>query len=127
MEKHEERSAEISEDLLPDFGYTEEQISKVKKIVMATEMPQNPEEPYRHLKEILCDSDLSNFGKEIFLRRNELLYREKREDGVDKSKEDWYRDTLELMENHSYFTDSAKKLWEDKKEENMEKLKNKMK
>ena len=43
--------------------------------------------------------------------------------GIKKDDKAWYEGVLKLLENHSYHTSAAKELRDDKKKENIEKLK----
>src|SRR4051794_9294770 len=40
--QHENRSCEIAREVLPNYGYTTEDIGEICHIIMATQLPQNP-------------------------------------------------------------------------------------
>ena len=51
---HEKLSCDIVRETLPNFGFTLEQIKKICGMIMATQIPQNPQ---NHLEEIWCEAD----------------------------------------------------------------------
>lgn len=124
LERYEENEAigtRIAKETLPDFGYDEQQIQVISDIIMATKLPQKPK---NKLQEIICDADLGNLGSEEFFELNHKLRKEIIEyQSKELSLKDWYVTTLKFLEEHSYFTTSAIKLKQVKKEENIKKLK----
>lgn len=117
--KNEPISVQIASETLPSFGYNTEQIEIIGKIIMATTLPQSPQ---THLAELLCDADLFHFGHDSFLTLTVNLWHELLSHGFDISEQKWYEDTLVFLKTHKYFTESARKLYNKKKEENIEKV-----
>ena len=70
---HEAVGARIASEVLPGFGYSEEQIQTVKGIIMATVIPQSPK---NILEEIMADADLDVLGRDDIMYRNNSLRRE---------------------------------------------------
>jgi len=118
--ENEQAGAGIARGSLGIYGYAKKQIKKIARMIMPTKFPQNPK---TLLEKILCDADVDNFGREDFFEKGELMRRELEEQGIKMSDKEWYGNTLKLLEGHSYFTDSAKKLRQERKEENIRKLK----
>ncbi|EOR96486.1 Metal-dependent phosphohydrolase [Arcticibacter svalbardensis MN12-7] len=116
---HEERSAEMAETFLSDKGVDEETIRFVKQCILATRMPQNPT---NLLEKILCDADLFHLGTDDFSERNRLMRKEAELMGKGKTKGEWRRKTISLMEHHTYQTDYSRLLLNEKKQENLNKL-----
>ena len=58
---HEEVSMQIAGEVLPDFGYSQEDIEIIINLIRATKIPQKPQ---NHLEEILADSDLDYIGRD---------------------------------------------------------------
>ena len=110
---------QIASDTLPGFGYTAEQIDIINNIILATALPQSPES---HLAEILCDSDLFHLGQDTFWPLTMNLWNELLAYGYEISEQKWYEDTLVFLENHKYFTESAKRLNSKKKEDNIKRV-----
>jgi len=116
---HEKASAKCAKDFLPDYGYTTEDIKKIEGMILATEIPQKPK---NQLEEIIADADLDYIGRDdIFLIGQRLQYEWKLFGRISTLKE-WHEIQLNFLRNHSYFTKSAKKLREDKKQENIKEI-----
>ena len=123
-ERNEPIAARMAGRILKLIGYEPDQIEKVQKMILATD----PEvEPKTHAEEILCDADLDNLGREDFFKLDERLREGRRIRGVDVSDDaTWYRNTLEFMESHQYYTKSQKKRREKGKEKNKKGLLSKL-
>ncbi len=117
---HEQTGAGIARGSLKRYGYKKKQIESIASMILATQLPQNPN---TLLEEILCDADLDNFGREDFFDKGTLIRKELEGQGIKMSDKDWYEGTLKLLENHEYFTESAKELRQNKKADNLAELK----
>ena len=98
---------------LPNFGYDEKQIDHICEMIMATQLPQNPKDL---LGKIVCDSDLGHLGSiRCNLRaeglRLELSLIHNKEISLVK----WNEGNIKFYENHTYFTESAKRLFNEAK------------
>lgn len=111
--EHEEASATIARESLPRFGYTQEEINTVTNLIMATCLPQNA----NNLPEmILCDADLDALGRDDFFIQSFRLKNEWSHFGIaDYNLKEWLIFQVAFLENHIYFTNTAKKLRNDKK------------
>ncbi len=118
--KNEEAGVGIARGSLKKYGYGKRQIEEIAEMIMATEMPQNPE---TKLQKIICDADLDNLGREDFYIRGELLRLELEKQGVKKSPKEWYEFTIKFLEDHHYFTESAKALRQEGKEQHIKEVK----
>jgi len=116
---HEAASIRIAAETLPGFGFSSEHIEQVRRLILATEMPQNPDS---HLAMLLADADLDILGREDFLLRNKDLYNELTGMGFDVSPTDWYSSQIKLLRAHRYFTPTANALRQHGKERNLKKL-----
>jgi len=123
--KNEPIGAEMAGRILKLFGYKPNEIVKVQKMILSTDLER---EPKTHLEKILCDADLDHFGREDFFKLDGKLREELRAQGIDVSDEaKWYSDTLELITIHQYYTESQKKLREKRKQKNIRCLLRKLK
>ncbi len=121
--QHEIVSCDIVKKYLPDYGYSQEQISRICGMIMATQIPQSPQ---NLLEEIICDSDLDYLGRDDFFQIGEGLYQELRMFDVINNEHDWNRLQVRFLENHHYFTASAKQLRKAKKDEYIAMVKEKI-
>lgn len=101
-------------DTLPSFGYSGIQITNISKLILATSMPANPKNV---LEGILCDADLDYLGRDDFYSTSYSLRREWAEYGKAKTLLQWYEQQLVFMKKQMYYTETAKKLREHKKQQ----------
>ncbi len=121
---HERLSCEIAQEYLPQFDYTPGQIDCVCGMIMATQIPQSPK---NKLEEIICDADLDYLGRDDFFKIGDSLYSELRMYGILNNELEWNKLQVKFLENHHYFTPSAKKLRKEKKAANLLIVKSKIK
>ncbi|WP_431357146.1 Pycsar system effector family protein [Pedobacter lusitanus] len=123
-EKHEERGAGLVKEFLESKGADPELTSLVMNCILATRMPQRP---VGLLEEIVCDADLFHLGSEDFRERNKLIRKEASAfAGKDIDKHEWRLKTIMLFESHHYHTDYCRDLLNEKKEMNLNELKEKV-
>tara|TARA_B100001287_G_scaffold5367_1_gene4138 strand:- start:4743 stop:8606 length:3864 start_codon:yes stop_codon:yes gene_type:complete len=115
--------ARLAEEILPKYGYTDEQIEVVKKLIYATIIPHNPKSK---LEEIICDADLDYLGRDDFFEIADTLRRELRDHGKIKSDKLWDEIQVKFLTQHKYFTASAKKMRRAKKQKHLEIIKQKL-
>lgn len=113
---HEERGCQIVSEVLPGFGYTDEQITRICGMIRATRLPQTP---HNHLEEIICDCDLDYLGRTDFYHIGATLFEEFKAYGVVKTEEDWNRLQVSFLTGHHYFTATAKRLRQPMKERHL--------
>ena len=119
-ENHEVLSCEIAEMNLPLFGYDAVQIRRIKGLIMATKIPQDPQ---NLLEEVICDADLDYLGRSDFWKIGNKLLNELRNCGAALTEYEWNEKQLLFLEKHSYFTKSSKDLRNGSKETNLKELK----
>ncbi|MFA6104483.1 MAG: HD domain-containing protein [Victivallaceae bacterium] len=96
---------EIAREILPEYDYTPEQIEKICRLILATRMPQKPE----NLEEqIICDADLQYLGTEEYDERSKLLRKEMSLYNIVFTDHDWHNFQINFLKNHHYFTQSCR-------------------
>lgn len=118
-EDHESAGIRIIREVLPGFGYSSEQVETVCDLVATTRLPQTP---HNLVEQILADADLDMLGREDYWIRNEDLRREWRSFGLQLTDEEWYRNQLDFLSNHRYFTRAAHELRDATKQANIDRL-----
>jgi predicted metal-dependent HD superfamily phosphohydrolase len=119
-DKNEPIAARIAGRILKLLDYKPEEIEKVQKMILATDLAKKPK---THLEKILCDADLDNLGRKDFFKLDAKLREGRRARGLDVNDDiKWYIGTLEVMENHRYYTGSQIELREEEKQKNIRKL-----
>lgn len=104
---HEQRGADLAAEVLPGYGFSADQARRVSSMIMATRLPQNPQ---NLLEELLADADLDVLGREDFMARNDLLRQELGLMGTAFTDEKWYSSQLKFLETHTYFSEAARQV-----------------
>lgn len=104
---HEEMGVKLAYEILPEYGYTQEQIEVISTLIMSTKMPP---EPKNLLEQIMCDSDLDYLGRTDFIPVSNMLYKELHEHGKIATLHDWNLLQIKFIEKHQYFTNTARRL-----------------
>lgn len=116
---HEAIGAQIAAEVLPQLGFTPDQIRIIGDIIMVTRLPQTP---HNLLEEIMADADLDVLGRDDFFDINQKLRAELELAGWRLTDEEWYTEQLALMQTHRYFTASACALRDGRKQHNIQTL-----
>jgi hypothetical protein len=98
-------------------------VQQVKELIYATIIPHNPK---NKLEEIICDADLDYLGRDDFHDIADSLRRELRESGKINSDRLWDEIQVKFLTAHKYFTESAKRLREAKKQKHLEEIKQRL-
>lgn len=109
---HEEKSCEIAHNDLPKFGLTADQLKKIMGLIMATKVPQHPN---NHLEQILCDADLDYLGRDDFYPISQTLFQELLSCHAVKNENEWNQIQVKFLESHHYFTETSIRLRTEKK------------
>lgn len=117
---HEFLSIKMARDILPQYKYTSEQIEVVCELIFATKLPPAPK---NKMEMIMCDADLDYLGRNDFIPVSQNLFREMYERGKIRSIEEWNRQQYAFINQHNYFTETARKLREINKMEILKELK----
>lgn len=116
-EGHEVRGAEMAGEYLIQLGISKERVDRIKSLILATKIPQDPK---NLLEEIICDADLYHLSSEQFYEQTLLLKKEKENFGYGKVPlSDWLRGSQVFMLSHRYHTEYARKFLQPGKEKNL--------
>jgi predicted metal-dependent HD superfamily phosphohydrolase len=122
IDKHEDKSVEIMRIFMQQENANEEFTKSVEDCIMATRMPR---EPKNLLQEIICDADTYHFGTKDFKKTNKLVKKELNLRNYQTLTFDWEKNTLDLLENHQFFTSYCKMLLDEGKQDNVERARKK--
>ena len=124
LKNHEEKSVDVMRKFMADYASDAELISEIEACILSTKMPRNPASLIQH---ILCDADTYHFGTKEFKDTNKRMREEYqlREERVDKKV--WDENTLQMLNTHQFYTSYCKDLLDEKKKDNIRKLKKKTK
>jgi len=112
--------ARFARETLTNFGYTPAQIEAIVQMILATRMPQTPQ---NFLEALLCDADLDSLGREDYLETSHNLRAELSVYGTPIPLPAWYRRQLDFLSSHTYFTGVARALRDAGKQANIRRLK----
>lgn len=110
---HEYHGTLIAREMLPTYGYTQEQIETICSIIMSTKLPPKPR---NLLEEIICDSDLDYLGRSDFIPVSNTLFEELKAQNKMKSLNEWNKLQVKFISGHQYFTKTARRLREVNKQ-----------
>jgi uncharacterized protein len=116
---HEMLGCGIVREYLPQFGYTEEAIEQICGMIMATKIPQSPQ---NKLEEIICDADLDYLGRKDFYSIGNTLFEELKSFGILDTIENWNKLQVKFIGAHRYFTKTNQTTKEEKKQEYLKEL-----
>ena len=102
--EHEQEGIRLSKEILPEYGYSPEQIEKICGMIAATKVPQNPK---NHLEKIICDADLDYLGRSDFSPISDTLFEELKARGIVEEVDKWNQMQLKFLNSHTYFTSSS--------------------
>jgi uncharacterized protein len=113
---HEAVGVRIAAAILPQYGYTPNDVQIVSAAILATRLPQSPR---TLLEQLLADADLDVLGRDDFLQRNDALRTELAFYGADVSDAAWYRGQIQFLSQHHYWTTAAIELRNPGKQHNL--------
>lgn len=98
---HEEAGCELAHHYLSEFGCLAEDIQRVCGMIMATKIPQSPN---NKLEEIIADADLEYLGTETVAMKAYNLFRELQHLNPLLTEEEWNGVQISFLQKHHYFT-----------------------
>lgn len=106
-EDHETESQKMAREYLSSNAVPADVIDRVHQCIEATRMPQDP--GHDPIAAVVCDADMSYLSEDFYIKRTMLLRKEwntTREKKINKK--DYYIETIELFNNHTYHTEYAR-------------------
>ena len=105
-EDHETESQKMAREYLASNDVPEDFIQRVHGCIEATRMPQDPgDDP---VSAVVCDADMAYLSEDFYIERTMLLREEWNNTREKKlSKKDYYIETIELFNNHRFYTEYA--------------------
>jgi predicted metal-dependent HD superfamily phosphohydrolase len=118
---HEEVGAGMAEIIMKDLGVERKIIEQVKGLVMATKIPQNPQ---NHLQRIICDADLDYLGRQDYPEISQRLFEELKNMKLISTDQQWKDLQINFLKAHHFHTPFAIKNREPQKQIWLKKLLN---
>ncbi|WP_179352716.1 Pycsar system effector family protein [Winogradskyella vidalii] len=121
---HEEESVKIAKSYLKTQDVPEATQEQIEQLILAT---KKNFKPTNKLEAIAKDADCGHIASEDYLSTSENLLKEiNAKNEYQLSKIEWMRENLNFLKNHSFYSDSAKLLWQPKKERNQLEIQKKL-
>lgn len=117
---HEQKGTEIARDLMERYGYTDQDIDIVVRLILSTQVPQQPK---TLLEKVICDIDLDYLGRSDFYKISNDLYKELKITSDLKDKNEWNKIQVKFLEAHRFHTEFAIKNRQPEKEKRIEEIK----
>jgi len=117
---HEYQGTLLAREMLPAYGYSEDQLERICRIIMSTKLPPRPGDL---LEQIICDSDLDYLGRSDFIPVSNTLYEELKAQDKITNLNDWNKMQVKFISGHQYFTGTARRLREVNKKLQIERIK----
>ncbi|MEZ4984290.1 MAG: HD domain-containing protein [Saprospiraceae bacterium] len=99
--EHERIGCDIARGHLPSFGYTAVEIEAICGMIMATKIPQSPQ---NLLEQIICDADLDYLGRTDFYDIAHTLFEELKAQQIVGTEAEWDAIQIRFLQNHEYQT-----------------------
>ena len=120
IEGHEKQSEIIASEFLKSRKVSDEKISNISKIILATEMSY---EPKNTLESLIRDADCAHISSKNYEDYAALLRKEwELTKGKKVSKTEWLEENIEFLTNHSFHSDLANRKWQKRKGKNLANL-----
>lgn len=101
---HEQKSVAIAREMLPQFGYSPEDLDVIEGLIMSTEIPHKPS---NLAQMVICDADLDYLGRDDFRKRADQLFEELKFQGIVKTRRAWNEIQVRFLNQHRYFTQTS--------------------
>ena len=119
-EGHEEEGCNLVRKYFPDFGIPVEETEIVCSLIMATRIPQDPQ---NKLEQVIADADLEYLGTPNAAIMAEKLYNELKFRNPGLSHEEWNKTKIAFIGSHHFFTNYCLQNREPLKQEYLHQLK----
>lgn len=113
-------AADWARQVLPGFGYTNEQIGVVERLILVTALPQAPT---CMLEAIMCDADLDSLWRDDFIVISQALRTELENHGMQVPQQDWLNRQIDFLQQHHYFCEAESSRRQAGKQQNIRILK----
>ena len=120
---NEKIGVDYAREILPNYGFNLTQVIKVCDLIMATRVPQNPN---NYLERIICDADLDYLGREDFISISSDFYKELKEYRMVKNKKEWDKIQIKFLKSHHFFTECSINKRSFLKKKNLELIKDRV-
>ncbi|MEP6748611.1 MAG: phosphohydrolase [Bacteroidota bacterium] len=102
---HEKESCLLARQYLPGYAYSPADIDLICGMIMATKMPQSPQ---NKLETIIADADLEYLGTNLVEEKAGDLFKELQHRSPSLTEMQWHKTQISFLQAHHYFTQFCK-------------------
>ena len=125
VDEHEAKSVDLARNFLSNKGLAEKRIEQIAGCILATKMPQNPQ---NLLEEILCDADLFHLATDKYCETSCKLQKEMNfTKNMNLSDKKWLKMNKSFLGEQEFFTSYAKEHLNKGKQKNLKAIKKQLK
>ena len=114
-------SENIAREFLPSFQYKPHQIDRICDLMKKANYDSIP---HGIVEEVMHDANHMYFGRTDYIDLVKNLFRELEEHNIQINRAEWYKNQINRMANHKFYTQTAEKLVEVPAEQQISNLKN---
>lgn len=104
--QNEAEASKMAAELLPRFGFSDEQVRTIQRCIMVTVIDGVPADK---LERIIKDADFDYLGRDDYWDISLMLRKEWESIGITKTDEEWFASQIDFLTSHEYYTDTAKR------------------
>ena len=119
-DNYEKESVKFAQEILPKYKYTDDQIEIVCSLILAVRFPDIAK---NKCEAILMDACFNYLGRVDYLQYSLNHFKEVRERISSLTEKEWFYHDLRFVEQHHFYTNTAKTLREVSIEEQVQKIK----
>lgn len=112
-------SEDIAREFLPTFQYKPQQIDRICKLMKAANYETVPSDI---VEEIMHDANHIHLGQNDYIEHIMRLLRELEEHSITINKTEWFKKRIQMVQNHKFYTQTAKRMVNVSIEEQIAKL-----
>lgn len=120
---HEEKSVEVMRQWVESKDIYAALTSDIGQTILHTKLDS---QPVNILQQIIKDADTYHFGTKDFKEMDKLMKKEMKLRNLNTILMDWEKNTLALLEHHQFYTDYCRNLLNERKQKNIEKIREKL-
>ena len=117
--KNEPIGVAMAQEILPKFGFNKSEVKTISRLILVTMLPHEPKDL---LEQIMCDADLDYLGRDDFDLIADDLRKELMERHFVSSYKQWDEIQVNFLSNHQFFTNTAIRTRNNKKNMHLQKL-----
>ena len=124
-DQHELHSIDIAKEYLKTYQFSDQKVNEITKLIASTDLNSTPNSIQ---EQIIRDADAFHVGHIEYNKFGQLLRKElEKVHGISFSDFEWNKENRNFFINvHRFYSDAAKKMWQEQKDLNLISIQNKI-